>query len=110
MVIAMRHGERVQVSGDFECVVDAAVGEIEYLLHHLRITGVDAVGRADAFGEIELGRQDVDADDFLRARFARGHDRRQSDAAQSDHRDHRTGSHFRTVEYCPGTRDDCAAE
>lgn len=95
--------DHFQHTGAVDRVGRAACGFAHFLdVGHdiLALLGVDQIGRAHRLGQLELGGDDIDTDDFLHAHGYCGHESRETNAAKTEDHDRFFGSGLEHVQDC----------
>ncbi|MNQ95776.1 hypothetical protein D3C85_1113490 [compost metagenome] len=113
LVAALQSGtHQLHIADTLEAVIHPAIGHFDYdVLDRLdEILRVDAVGRTQLPGDLELGRIDVDGDDPGGLGHLSADDRRQADAAQAEDRHAGALLDLGGVEYRADAGGDATAE
>ena len=113
LVCAFQRGaHQLHVADALEAVVDATVGHFDdhFLDRLVVILRVNEISCAQFTGYIELGRVDVDGNDAAGLGHLRTDDRRQTDAAEAEHRHGGALFHLGGVEHGADAGGDAAAE
>ncbi len=103
-------GEHIDIADRVEGVGGATVREVANGFEQFVAIGLQGVVRAEAFGEFEFGRQNINGDDGRRASQFRAHNCTEADTTESEDHDWLTGFDFSSIDNRANTSQDAAAK